>query len=193
MAIRSRPLTYRRSAAHAGDASNDRLELIEGELFVTPSPTPLHQDIAGSLYTLLRSVVFESGRGRVYFAPLDVRLAENTVVQPDLIVSPFGSRPVLTEARVEGAPSLAVEIISPSTSDYDRVAKRDLYARYGVPEYWLVDPDAETITVFGDPQDGRYRSRTDDERRRHLRYYSRIVGRSEGTFCPSPRPLISGA
>ena len=64
MVIRSRPLTID-DLQRMRDASNDRLELIEGELFVTPSPTPLHQDIAGSLYTLFRSVVFESGRGQV--------------------------------------------------------------------------------------------------------------------------------
>jgi Uma2 family endonuclease len=156
MAIRSRPLTID-DLQRMRDASNDRLELIEGELLVTPAPTPLHQDIAGSLYTLFRSVVFESGRGRVYFAPLDVRFAENTVVQPDLIVV-LSDRPILTEARVEGAPSLAVEIISPSTVDHDRVAKRDLYARYGVPEYWLVDPEKATITIFSDPQRGHYRT-----------------------------------
>lgn len=156
MATRSQSLTVD-DLQRMRDASNDRFELIEGELFVTPSPTPLHQDIAGNLYTLFRNVVFESGRGRVYFAPLDVRLSENTVVQPDLIVV-LSDRPVLTEARVEGAPSLAVEIISPSTGDYDRVAKRNLYAQYGVPEYWLVDPDAETLTIFSDPRDGRYRT-----------------------------------
>jgi Uma2 family endonuclease len=157
MAIQSRPLTYE-DLQRMRETSNDRLELIDGELFVTPSPSPMHQDISGNLYTLFRNVVFESGRGRVYYAPLDVRLAENTIVQPDLIIILSDRRLVLTTARVEGAPSLAVEIISPSTSAYDRVRKRDLYARYGVPEYWLVDPEAETITVFSDPQGGRYRA-----------------------------------
>jgi Uma2 family endonuclease len=156
MAIQSRSLTVD-DLERMRNASNERFELIEGELFVTPSPAPLHQDIAGNLYILFRNVVFESGRGRVYFAPLDVRLAENTVVQPDLIVV-LSDRPVLTEARVEGVPSLAVEIISPSTSDHDRVAKRNLYAQFGVPEYWLVDPEAETVTIFSDPRDGRYRT-----------------------------------
>jgi Uma2 family endonuclease len=156
MAIQSRSLTFD-DLERMRESSNDRLELIDGELFVTPSPTPLHQDISGNLYTLFRSVVFESGRGRVYFAPLDVQLAENTVVQPDLVVI-LSDRSVLTEARVEGAPSLAVEIISPSTSVYDRVTKRNLYAQYGVPEYWLVDPDAKTVTIYSDPQDGRYQA-----------------------------------
>jgi len=156
MAIQSRSLTYD-DLERMRETRNDRLELIDGELFVTPSPTPMHQDISGNLYTLFRNVVFESGRGRVYFAPLDVRLGENTIVQPDLIII-LHDRPILTTSRVEGVPSLAVEIISPSTSAYDSVRKRDLYAQHGVPEYWLVDPDAETVTVFSDPQDGRYRA-----------------------------------
>ena len=157
MAIQSRSLTYD-DLQRMRETSNDRLELIDGELFVTPSRSPMHQDISGNLYTVFRNVVFESGRGRVYFAPLDVRLADNTIVQPDLIIILSDRRPVLTAARIEGTPSLAVEIISPSTSAYDRVTKRNLYARYGVPEYWLVDPEAETVTIFSDPRDGRYRT-----------------------------------
>ena len=155
MAIQSRSLTYD-DLQRLRETNNDRLELIDGELFVTPSPTPMHQDISGNLYTLFRNAVFESGRGRVYYAPLDVRLAENTIVQPDLFVVLSDRHFFLTVSKVEGAPSLAVEIVSPSTSAYDRVTKRELYARYGVPEYWLVDPEAETITVFSDPQEGRY-------------------------------------
>jgi Uma2 family endonuclease len=157
MAIQSRSLTYD-DLQRMRETRDERLELIDGELFVTPSPSPMHQDISGNLYTLFRNVVFESGRGRAYYAPLDVRLDENTVVQPDLIVILSDRSPVLTTARVEGVPSLAVEIISPSTSAYDRVTKRDVYARSSVPEYWLVDPDAKTVTIFSDPQDGRYQT-----------------------------------
>ena len=156
MAIQSRALTFE-DLQRMRETRDERLELIEGELYVTPSPTPLHQDISGNLYILFRRVVFDSGRGRVYFAPLDIRLAETTIVQPDLVII-LSNRPVLTAARVEGAPSLAVEIISPSTSAYDRVTKRNLYARHGVPEYWLVNPDAETVTIFSDPHDGRYQA-----------------------------------
>jgi Uma2 family endonuclease len=159
MSILSRPLTYD-DLQRAREASNDRFELIEGELFVTPSPTPRHQDISGNLYTLFRTVVFESGRGRVYYAPLDVRLAENTIVQPDLIVVLSDRQFILTVSRVEGAPSLAAEIVSPSTSAYDRVTKRNLYARHGVPEYWLIDPEAKSITILSDPREGRYHTET---------------------------------
>jgi Uma2 family endonuclease len=157
MSTLSRPLTYD-DLQRARETSNDRFELIEGELFVTPSPTPMHQDISGNLYTLFRNVVFESGRGRVYYAPLDVRLAENTIVQPDLIVVLSDRQRILTVSRIDGAPSPVVEIVSPSTSAYDRVTKRNLYARYGVPEYWLIDLEAKTITICSDAENDQYRS-----------------------------------
>ena len=155
MSILSRPLTYD-DLERARDACNERVELIEGELFVTPAPSLGHQDVIGNLYVVLRRAVYESGLGRIYLAPVDVRLDELTIIQPDLVVVLSDRHRILTSPRVEGAPSLAVEIISPSTRAYDRVTKRDLYARYGVPEYWLVDAEAETVTIFSDPRDGRY-------------------------------------
>lgn len=163
MPIRSRPLTYPltyNDLERARDASNERLELIEGELFVTPAPSPMHQDVSGYLNDLFRRVILAPGRGRVYYAPLDVRLTERTFVQPDLVIILADRRSVLTAAGIDGAPSLVVEIASPATSAYDRVTKRDLYARHGVPEYWFVDPDGRTVTVFSDAQDGRYQQET---------------------------------
>ena len=155
MSILSRPLTYD-DLERVREESNERFELIDGELFVTPAPSLGHQDIVGNLYVVLRRAVFESGLGRVYLAPVDVRLDELTIVQPDLVVVLSDRHRILTAPRVEGPPSLAVEIISPSTRAYDRVRKRNLYARYSVPEYWLVDAEAETVTIYSDPRDGRY-------------------------------------
>jgi Uma2 family endonuclease len=156
MAIRSRSLTYD-DLQRMREASNDRFELIEGELFVTPSPTPLHQFVSGRLQFLIKQRVLKLGYGLVFSAPLDVRLAQDTIVQPDLIFILPDRRPTVTAARVEGPPSLAVEILSPSTRAADRTTKRDVYARYGVPEYWLVDLEARTVTVCCDPDEGRYR------------------------------------
>ena len=90
----------------------------------------------------------------------DVRLAEHTIVQPDLVVVLADRRHILTASRVEGAPSLVVEIISPSTSAYDRETKRRTYAQHEVPEYWLVNAEAQTLTVCSEPRDGRYRRET---------------------------------
>ena len=125
---------------------------------MTPSPTPLHQIVVHRLAVLLDRAIVESGLGLVIDAPLDVYLDEQNVLNP-ISSSCFRIAMQRTRvARVEGAPSLAVEIISPSSAAQDRVTKRNLYARYGVPEYWLVDPEAETVTVFSDPRDGRYRT-----------------------------------
>jgi len=155
MAIQSRSLTYV-DLQRMRETRDERLELIDGELFVTPSPTPLHQFVSGRLEFLFRQRVLELGYGLVFDAPLDVRLAQDTIVQPDLIFVLPDRRPTVTAARVEGAPSLAVEILSPSTRAVDRTTKRDVYARYGVPEYWLVDMEARTVTVCSNLEQGRY-------------------------------------
>jgi Uma2 family endonuclease len=160
MSIASRLLTYE-DLERAREGSNERFELIEGELFVTPAPSLGHQDISGNLYALFRAMIFESGLGRVYYAPVDVRLAERTIVQPDLIIVLADRQVQLAGPRVEGAPSLAVEIISKSTSQYDRQTKRGVYAQYEVPEYWLVDPLAQSITIYSDPHNGRYHTETE--------------------------------
>jgi Uma2 family endonuclease len=136
------------------------LELIEGELVVTPSPTPLHQLVVHRLAVMLDRVIVESMLGLVLEAPLDTYFDERNVLQPDLVVLLHDRKGLFGSAKLEGAPSLAIEIISPSTGQRDRGIKRDLYARYGVPEYWTVDPNAKTVTIFSDPEGGRYRSET---------------------------------
>jgi Uma2 family endonuclease len=157
MAIQSRSLTYD-DLQQMRETHDERLELIDGELFATPSPTPLHQYVSGRLHYLFQQSVRDLGFGLVFHAPLDVRLAKRTIVQPDLIIVLPDRRPIVTGERIEGAPSLAVEILSPSTTTVDRTTKRDVYARYGVPEYWLVDTDARMVTVCSDPREGRYRA-----------------------------------
>ena len=155
MAIRSHSLTYD-DLQRMRETRDERLELIDGELFVTPSPTPLHQFVSGRLQYLFMQKALELGYGLVFNAPLDVRLAHDTIVQPDLIFVLPDRRPTVTAARVEGAPSLAVEIHSPSTREVDRTTKRDVYARYGFPGYWLVDTEARTVTVCSDLDRGRF-------------------------------------
>jgi Uma2 family endonuclease len=155
MSILARALTYY-DLERAREATNDRLELIEGELFVTPAPSLTHQDVVGLLYVLFRRAVLDTGRGRVYLAPTDVRLAEKTFVQPDLLVVLSDRAASLTRDRIVGAPSLIAEVVSPSSAAYDNLNKRELYARHHIPEYWIVDHIRGTITVYGDPRDGRY-------------------------------------
>jgi Uma2 family endonuclease len=155
MAIQSRSLTYE-DLQRTRATSDEHFELIEGEIIVTPSPSLMHQIIVHRRDVLLDRAVVETGLGLVIGAPFDVYLDERNVPQPDLMVVLWDHAQVLGSARMESAPSLVVEIISPSSATKDRVTKRSLYARYGVPEYWLVDPEAKTITIFSEPRHNRY-------------------------------------
>jgi Uma2 family endonuclease len=157
MSILSHSLTYD-DLLRVRETRDERLELIEGEIVVTPSPTPMHQLVVHRLAVLLDRAIVESGAGLVLESPIDVFLAARNVFQPDLIVLLNDRIRLFGPEMVENAPSLAVEIISPSSSTYDRVTKRNVYARYGVPEYWLVNPDEQTVTIFSDPREGRYRA-----------------------------------
>ncbi len=119
MAVRTRFLTFN-DLERMRETRTDRLELIEGELYVTPSPTPMHQFVSGRLFFWFKQTVLRLGYGLVFDAPLDVHLAEKTIVQPELIFILPDRRPTVTAGKMEGAPSLAVEILSPSTRAYDR-------------------------------------------------------------------------
>jgi Uma2 family endonuclease len=139
--------TYRDYAALPDDGK--RYEIHDGELVEMAAPTPWHQIVSANLYDILRAHVKARGPGLVLYAPLDVILSdlpgETTVLQPDII---FLDRPrlgLISQRAIEGPPTLAVEILSPSTAMIDRTRKRALYARYGVPNYWLVDVDARDI------------------------------------------------
>ncbi|MCD6030756.1 MAG: hypothetical protein K0S78_2930 [Thermomicrobiales bacterium] len=156
MAVQSRSLTYT-DLLRIRETRDERLELIEGELFVTPSPS-LHQYVSGRLEFLFRQLVLGLGYGLLFSAPLDVKLAENAVVQPALILFLPDRRPQVTTTAVVGAPSLVVEILSPSTRNYDLETKRRLYAEHGVPENWIVDTQSHSVAVCSDPREGEYRS-----------------------------------
>lgn len=121
-----------------------RAELIEGELYMTPSPTSDHQAIAGNLYVLLRAAVRAGAGGIAFQAPLDVRLPTGDIVQPDVMWIADANRSIVQE-RIHGVPDLVVEVVSPSHAERDRIVKRQLYARSGVPEYWIVDGATRTI------------------------------------------------
>ena len=123
-----------------------RYELLEGEMFVTPAPTTSHQRISRNLEFVLYSHVRENALGEVFDAPIDIILGRNVVVQPDLVFVARHRAEIITERGVEGPPDLVVEILSPSTQDRDRGPKQQIYARYGVQHYWLLDPKAKTLT-----------------------------------------------
>lgn len=138
--------TYKDYAALPDDGR--RYEVVNGVLFMAPSPGGAHQDATSRFnYYLLTNVEF-AGLGKVRLAPFDVELAPNVVVQPDVLVVLNASREKITESRIVGAPDLVIEVSSPSTANYDRREKYDAYARAGVPEYWIADPASHTVEVF---------------------------------------------
>jgi len=126
-----------------------RHELIDGEHYVTAAPRPKHQRVSGRLYLRLGTFLEEHPLGRVYYAPLDVVLTDFDCVEPDLLyVSREREQRQMTEDYLEGAPDLVVEILSPSTKRIDQGIKLRLYERFLVQEYWIVDPERETIGVY---------------------------------------------
>ena len=127
-----------------------RYELLDGTLLVTPAPNESHQTCVISLGTLLRAA--RQPGHKVLVAPFDVRLSRFTVVEPDVLVA---RKRDLTEARLEGPPVLAVEVLSASTRRIDLGAKRLTYEEAGVPAYWVVDPEVPSVTVLH-LDEGRY-------------------------------------
>ncbi len=139
-----------------------RFELLEGELIpMAPSPNTEHQEIARELFRPLEEHIRSHNLGKIYFAPLDVVLGEPSdeqVVQPDILFVSTARAEIIGEEEIRGAPDLVAEILSPSTAEKDRGFKRTLYARHGVQEYWIVDPDARTIEVLALGQRGYERA-----------------------------------
>ncbi len=125
-----------------------RKEIIGGELFVTPAPVTKHQAVSGNLYFLLRLFLGNHSIGRVFHAPYDVIFSESDIVQPDIIYVSNERAGIITDKNIRGAPDLLVEILSESYRRNDEVIKRKLYERYGVDEYWIVDPILETIKIY---------------------------------------------
>ncbi len=133
---------------YAKTPEGERWELIDGELFMAPSPKEAHQRSQMKLGAPMFFFAEEKDLGRVYFAPFDVVLSDTDTVQPDLLFVSKERLDIITADNVQGAPDLVVEIRSPSTARQDWTTKRELYARHGVKEYWLVDPEAATVAVL---------------------------------------------
>lgn len=131
-----------------------RHEIIDGEHYVTASPVARHQLILGNLHYFIKGFLREHDLGEVFLSPFDVIFSNVDIVEPDLLYLSHERRSLLTEANLRGAPDLVVEILSPSTRARDRGIKKKLYERSEVSEYWIVDPDGETIEVFGRHAEG---------------------------------------
>jgi Uma2 family endonuclease len=123
-------------------------QLIEGDLYMAPSPDLFHQDVLGNLYHLLRLYLADHPIGSVHIAPSDVQFTDLNIFQPDLYFVSKSRKSILSKQGAEGAPDLVVEVLSPKTAKLDKGLKRDVYARTGVDEMWIVDPAAKRIHVF---------------------------------------------
>lgn len=140
-------MTYEEFMALPGEEGK-HYELIEGELVVNPAPLVKHQRIVRKLLTALDRYFEERGGGEVLCAPLDVALSPDNVLEPDLIVILSDRLPLLGAANMQGPPNIAVEVLSEGTRRRDVVVKRRLYETFGVDEYWIVDPEIDTVRIY---------------------------------------------
>ena len=147
MATTVQPLTYADLDRIPQEREGDRHEILDGVLVVTPSPIPIHQLASGDFYSVFDGFVRPRRLGRVIAAPVDVVFAPSQVAIPDLVFVRQDRLHIIGPSSIEAAPDIVVEILSPSTRSRDLGKKMRLYARFGVPEYWIVDPVARTIAV----------------------------------------------
>ncbi|MBI5496637.1 MAG: Uma2 family endonuclease [Deltaproteobacteria bacterium] len=125
-----------------------RWELIDGDLYVNPAPTPWHQVVSRRLQHTLMDQLEEPGIAWVFDAPVDVILDPTNTVEPDLVLVRCTRRESITGRGIEAPPDVVVEILSPSNRAHDQVLKRLTYARFNIPEYWVVDPEVGSVEVL---------------------------------------------
>ena len=141
-----RPLTYEDLRDMPDDGN--RREVLEGELIANPAPRRDHQETVANLDWILQRFLRDSGSGRVYTHPVDVYLGRHDIVQPDLVVIRNERLGIYRpEGIINEPPDIVIEILSPSTRGIDLVRKMALYARSGVPEYWVADPERRMLVI----------------------------------------------
>jgi Uma2 family endonuclease len=126
------------------------VELIDNQLYISPSPVFNHHNVCKAIMRKLLEYVEDAGLGQIFIAPFDVYLdeVENTV-QPDLTVVLRENFHIIRETGyIHGVPDLIVEVLSKGNKDHDLIRKKDLYKRFGVKEYWIVDPDSKLALGF---------------------------------------------
>jgi Uma2 family endonuclease len=135
-----------------------RYEVLDGVLYMSTAPSPRHQRISLNMTLEFVVQIDRRGLGATYYAPIGVVMPFADPVQPDIVVVLAEQAGIVTARRIVGIPALLVEILSPSNADYDLVTKREMYARAGVPEYWVVRPVERDILVHTEPElaTGRY-------------------------------------
>ena len=126
----------------------ERYELIEGDLVMTPSPVTKHQRLSRHIAFAIDKFVTDHKLGEIFIAPYDVCLDDENVVQPDILFVSKERAGIVGEKNIQGAPDMVIEILSESTAYRDLVQKKRLYARFGVREYWIVDPGEEFVEIY---------------------------------------------
>jgi len=126
----------------------NRYEIIEGELIMSPAPFTIHQEIIGTIYFEIRKFIQTEKTGKVFLAPTDVILSGFNIVQPDILFISRENFQIITEKNINGVPDLIIEITSPATGYYDFSGKKDLYEKFGVQEYWIVDPLKQRVEIY---------------------------------------------
>jgi len=124
-----------------------RYQVIDGDVYMVPAPIPYHQMVSMNLERILFDYARKEG-GRVFHAPCDVVLTDVDIVQPDIFFICNERVHIIKEKNIQGAPDLVVEILSPYSEKIDKISKTKLYARFGVKEYWIVDPDRKEVRVL---------------------------------------------
>ena len=132
-----------------------RYEIHDGELSATLVPSPQHQRVIGRLFRALEAHVETQGLGEVFIAPIDVILSDTAIVQPDLVYLATDRLQLVSSRGIEGSPTLAVEVLSPFSVLIDRHTKFQLYARYEIPYYWIVDLESRALEAYV-LSEGRY-------------------------------------
>jgi Uma2 family endonuclease len=121
-------------------------QLINGELIMSPAPTPLHQRVSKRIFKLLDKASYR--QGEVFYSPFDLYVDSKNVLQPDLVFIAEKNKQIISERGIDGTPDLIVEIISPSNIFTDRNIKKKTYQKIGVKEYWIVDPGNQTLEIY---------------------------------------------
>ena len=141
-----KPFTYQDYLNLPEDGN--RYQVINGELVMAPSPLPLHQIVSGELFLSIGNYVKDKKLGMVFSAPLDVVLSEDNVLQPDILFISKERQQIITDKNIAGAPDLVIEILSPATAYYDLFDKKEIYQKFGVKEYWIVDPMRRWMELY---------------------------------------------
>lgn len=125
-----------------------RYEILNGDLKMSPLPITYHQEVVSNVFYELIFFIKKEESGRIFIAPYDVVLDEFNIVQPDIIYVSKENNNIITEKNIKGSPDLVIEILSPSSAYVDLVEKKEIYEKFKISEYWIIDPQKQWLEIF---------------------------------------------